>query len=286
MKNVLIICLLGIIGISISSCTEDCTDETNIDCPNYNPCHNAVETSANFRFGYTVSTQQGGINHTFYTDTFVAGQRIRFFADDENAEYYEWKVGVDDRTWNTASFSLQFDKADSLILYNAPIEVRLITHRTPRHDCYPNDDGIDTSYRYIHFLRPTNSFLGTWKGSLSENPNEIYEIKLYVDSNFILVPHQGYNYDALYIDNLYNEQQPCNIRHMDNNSFHGYHRSYYGNLSKIQNLSNCPDGIYSGWYTFSMIIEVNTQNNTIYLEWYRRLAGSEGKRVSFRGERL
>lgn len=286
MRNLLIISLLGIIGIGVSSCAEDCTDETNIDCTNYNPCHDAIETSADFRFGYIVGTQLNGLNHTFYTDTFLPRQRIAFFADDENAEYYEWKVGEDDRTWNTSSFSLQFDKADSLILYSTPIKVRLITHRTPRNDCYTNDDGIDTSYRYIHFLRPTNSFLGTWRGSLSENPNEVYEIKLYVDSNYVLEPYQSYNYDALYIENLYNEQQPCNLRHMDGGSFKGYHRSHYGGISAIQNLGNCPDGGYSGWYTSSMIIEVNTQNNTIYLEWYRRLAGSEGKRVFFKGEQL
>jgi hypothetical protein len=276
---------LGIIGIGLAGCDEDCTDETNIDCPNYDPCYNAMETSASFRFGYTVGIQAGGINHTFYTDTFLPGQRIGFFADEQEAEYYEWKIGVDDRTWDTPYFSLYFDDDDSLTLYNAPIEVRLITHKTPRTDCYPNDDGIDTSYRYIHFLRPTNVFLGTWRGSLSENPNEVYEIKLYIDSSLALQPGQNYNYDALYIDNLYNEQMPCNIRHMMYDGFKGKHRTDYSSEVDIENLINCSGGGYTGWRTYSMIIEVNTQNNTIYLEWFRKLS-NEGKRVFFKGERI
>lgn len=82
MRNLFFVFLLGIIGIGAASCDEDCTDETNIDCPNYNPYHDAVETSADFRFGYTVGTQLNGINHTFYTDTFLPGQRIGFFAND------------------------------------------------------------------------------------------------------------------------------------------------------------------------------------------------------------
>lgn len=277
---------MGVGLISISGCGEDCTDETNIDCPNYDPCHDAVETSAGFRFGYTVGTQAGGINHTFYTDTFLPGQRIGFFADDEEAESYKWTVGVDDRTWDTPYFSLKFDKADSLVLYSEPIEVRLITHRVPQTDCYPDDNGVDTSYRYIHFLRPTNTFIGTWRGTLSENPDKVYDIKIYVDSNFILAPHQNINYDALYIDNLYNEQMPCNIRHMDSNLFNGYHRSFYGSMSKIQNLENCSDEHYSGWYTSLIIIDVDNLNDTIYLKLYRRLLGGEGEYVYFRGRRL
>jgi len=42
MRNLFFVFLLGIIGIGAASCDEDCTDETNIDCPNYNPCHDAV----------------------------------------------------------------------------------------------------------------------------------------------------------------------------------------------------------------------------------------------------
>lgn len=278
MRNLFFVFLLGMSVIGISSCHKDCTDETNIDCPNYNPCYNAVETSADFRFGYTVGTQQGGINHTFYTDTFVPGRRIGFFANDENAEYYEWKVGVDDRTWDTPYFSLQFDEADSLILYSEPIEVRLITHRTPHKDCYPNDDGIDTSYRYIHFLRPTNAFLGTWRGSLSENPDEVYDIKIYVEDN---PPY----YDAFYIDNLYNEQMPCNLRHMMYHNFKGRHRSAYSRQVALFGTMGCPDEDFTWWDTYSMIIETNTQNNTIYLEWTRRLS-TELEKVSFKGERL
>lgn len=182
---------------------------------------------------------------------------------------------------------MYFDDDDSLTLYDAPIEVRLITHRTPRTDCYPNDDGIDTSYRYIHFIRSTNVFLGTWRDSFSENPNEVYDIKLYIDSSLALQPGQNNNYDALYIDNLYNEQIFCNVTYIVHSRFTGRHRTVYTNEVGVTYIEDCSREVYTHRNLYSMIIEVNTEKNTIYLEWNQRFVGiNEVKRVSFKGERL
>jgi hypothetical protein len=184
MKNTFFL-LLSIFVILIAGCNKDepvaCTDETNPECPNYDPCHDAESTSADFETAcIVVSDKYQKI--TSQEDTFYLGANIQFTAKQEDVLSYEWKIGDDDRVFTEQSFSLTFNPSDSVILFNRPVPIRLIVTRTPNTSCFPADDGIDTLTKYIYFVSihevSHKKFLGTWVGSREDKPDEIYEIEI------------------------------------------------------------------------------------------------------------
>jgi hypothetical protein len=184
MKNTFFL-LLSIFVILIAGCNKDepvaCTDETNPECPNYDPCHDAESTSADFETAcIVVSDKYQKI--TSQEDTFYLGANIQFTAKQEDAISYEWKIGDDDRVFTEQSFSLTFNPSDSVTLFNRAVPIQLIVIRTPNTDCFPTDDGIDTLTKYIYFVSiheiTHKKFLGTWVGSREDKPDDIYEIEI------------------------------------------------------------------------------------------------------------
>lgn len=185
MKNIFIL-LLSIFVIVIAGYNKDepvaCDDETNSECPNYDPCHDQEATSADFKTAVVLADTK----YEFVTaeeDTFYFGSKVLFTAKEENALSYQWTIGDDDRVFTEQEFSLRFELSDSLSLSNRPIPIQLIITRTPNTDCFPSDDGIDTIIKNIYFVSfhevEHRNFIGTWIGSREDKPDEMYEIEIY-----------------------------------------------------------------------------------------------------------
>jgi hypothetical protein len=171
MKNIFIIFLLGIIGIGVSSCDEDCTDETNIDCPNYDPCWRETPVSAEF------TIMQGlGYNEQrryFEGDTFRTGF-VRLQAL-QNLDSYEWHIGSDNRVFSEKTIELNYSPNTGWI------DVMLIGKKKHKTGCLL-DDGIDTIQKSF-YLVPRDSILlkGKYRGISLSEPLDTFEFEFMYD---------------------------------------------------------------------------------------------------------
>jgi hypothetical protein len=210
---------------------------------------------------------------------------VYFKANIDNAIRYEWKVGTDNRTWNTKEFQLNFSDDDSTILRYNPIEVRLIVEYETS-DCFPENDGIDTVYKTIHFRAYwENQIEGVWEGHLDDNTNHSYQMILDIKKSLSIAS----NSDNLFIYNQYGLNSGC---------FH-YYSSGFGYLG-CRNLINSDHGHAYNWETCggpyrrwnrALNIAVNTTDDTIVMtwdEWKRKDDGDccESFPHVFRGSRV
>jgi len=155
------------------SCKEECDDPTNPDCPNYvepiDPCAGTHPVSANF----TISQYAGPGNNDLYIETQYhvrANSLIKLWAEEENASY-KWIIGAD--TIYAREYSFQFPTD----FYDQIIPLKLIVHKQPNTNCWPNDNGRDTLIRNVH-VQPscTASFLGKFYGAWEDSPLDSFFI--------------------------------------------------------------------------------------------------------------
>lgn len=254
MKNLFFVFLLGMGLIGMSGCGEDCDDPTDPTCPNFDPCFGIELSQASIEMG----TNIGSENIRFEGDTVTYGG-VYFIAHAENAVSYKWTVGTDNRTWDSKEFSLAFSRNDSLFLRNNPILVTLIVEYET-NPCFPNDNGVDTVSKYLHFRSDWESKVwGKWEGYRDNLVDDIYQIEILIDENI-----QGPAENALYIYNQYNEGSDC---------FHWY--SNYPNIG-YRNLENISWGQPLNWETcgapyyrwnMNFRANVNTTDDTIVFTW-------------------
>ena len=260
--------LLGVgYALSISSC-RDCEDPTNPECSNYDPCWDWIEPS--FEMGTAYINRSEVVK--FQGDTALYGN-VYFEANIENAISYEWTIGTDTRTWDTKEFSLYFKYGDSLILRNQPILIQLIIHRRPNLICRPNDDGIDTISRYLHFRSNWEAAIwGKWEGYRDNLTNDIYRIKIKRDSS-TMYPYGGTKADYIY--NLYNEGEDC--YHTFENSRLAYRYLTTNEHGRGWNAEECGSPYDdSHVWTRKFNILINTTENTISMSWLEVGRDSEG----------
>jgi hypothetical protein len=262
MRNLFLVFLLGVGLISMSSCDEDCTDETNIECPNYDPCYGVEDIpQATIEVGRRQFTGPNSPDIRYSGDTILYGG-VYFKTNISNAIRYEWTVGTDNRSWNTKEFKLNFPDTDSLTLRNNPIQVRLIVEYET-NACFPENDGIDTVYKTIHFRAYwENQIEGTWEGYLDDNTNHSYQMILDIKPSFQGTPPG----DVLYIYNQYGLNSGC---------FHWYsdfpyalsYRNLYDNFQQgyAYNWETC-GGPYYRWNR-ELDITVNTTDDTMVMTW-------------------
>jgi len=177
---------LTAIGIfSCQGCDDDevpCNDPTNMDCHNYDPCHDRkAPVSADFEVRLI-----NDIDDSFsYVsgDTILADSRIKFVALDSTAgTTYQWQVGNPQNVSSNISYLLSFPCRDVL---NQSIPVRLIAERLTDSDCLPEADRRDTLVRVLHFVSSGEAlYWGTWKGTLDGAPNNEYSLELIVEAPF------------------------------------------------------------------------------------------------------
>ncbi len=177
-----------------SGCKKDplCNDPLNPECPNYDKCLTAVRTDA--EFGIFRRSFSGEFSIFLpYRDTIPIAQnssgsiRLFFRASDPNMSSYEWKIGLDPRTFTDSVFSLNFSSNVS-----GWINVSLTT-RNQRFDsqCFPGDSGKVTVNKGIYFkpytLEHDTSWVqqypifGSYVGYDEHIPQDTFSIRIWFD---------------------------------------------------------------------------------------------------------
>ena len=193
MKKLLIItCLLASCVLFLEGCKKKCHDKTNPDCENYDPCYGKKVTSAQFVIEELLLDDWNGKEIWIESDTFYGGNntsKVRFRALSD-ADSFIWKIGAEtlhSKSFIKNSFPSELRETFSLIVIN----------KKPNRNCFPQDDGRDTSVHKIYtwpeqyywdvnskkyvFTNPTPT-QGYYKGYYKSLPNSEVVIRLY-DSN-------------------------------------------------------------------------------------------------------
>jgi len=231
---------------SLSSCNKkECQDPCKIDCENYDPCCGQTAADASF----TIYEVVGGPIPKEYsvtpmaTDTILRHNSALFKADFE-AEYYEWSIGTDPRTWNTREFSLSFRSVPDY----APIEVRLKVYKPTDKDCFPNSQDTVTAKRYLVVVpRADAKFVGRYEGYLSSTPSKpnFLEIEDSVDQ----YGNRLYGYRGII--------PTCNMPNRGGGNIYSGYRSFYINsrgtkLGCCYGLSGYGKLLIDGSFTMQM----------------------------------
>lgn len=169
--------LACVVALMLHSCGGD---DVPVKPPPTDPCAGKLRTSADFTMKEILSDTVW-----FYTDTVVPNNTIEFEAVQDNREY-SWKVGNDERTWNTKKFRLNF------IGTQGTIPIRLIVKNNAVDTvCNPGDKGIDTVTKYVTVLGSASelSILGSYKGYNLDNPKDTFTVTIrsteYRGSNWV-----------------------------------------------------------------------------------------------------
>jgi len=164
---------------SISCCKDQCTDPTDINCSNYDPCYGVMKTSAEFdilRKLSTADTTYWFSVDTLYNRSFGSGS-IYYFKASEESETYQWRIGTDPTVYTTKDFSLAFENITGLI------DIELIVSRTPNTSCFPDDSGLDTIVKTI-YAKPFFDYqadaplFGDFQGSCEHEPDSIFTMRI------------------------------------------------------------------------------------------------------------
>ena len=168
-------------------------------CPNStepepDPCEGKYPVSADFE----IWEGSQAYKYKFLTDTVIHKPNYAVFVCKNNYDYYEWKVGSQEKKYYTKEFSLSFYDHGVPFVEN-PIPIRLIVKSKPDSLCYPADDGIDTVFKSIYIVKYQESrIFGDYYGYDTTNPNVYYTVnigKKYIEKK---------NWTYFYINNLHN----------------------------------------------------------------------------------
>lgn len=138
------------------------------------PCANAERVKARFTIYERVALPE----HSMIVPSHTIVEGLAIFSANERYDSYEWQIGYDTRVWTDSSFSLRFPSRS--ITLGEPIPIRFIGKRTPRRDCFPDDDGVDTAYRFLvsvgQYSRP---ILGSYCGYHVDEPSDTFTVSIY-----------------------------------------------------------------------------------------------------------
>jgi len=101
---------------------------------------------------------------------------------DFEADYYEWKVGDDERTWNTKDLTLRF----GLIPYYTPVDIQLKVYKSTSSACFPNANDTAVFKRtLITVPYDSSKIYGKYQGFVDSKPNEpnFFQIETYKRSD-------------------------------------------------------------------------------------------------------
>lgn len=164
--------------LTLNSCKDECQDPRNPDCENYNPCIDAMPTSAAFTIkeaDYLEMISPNLADFLMDTDS-CYGRSIYFEAIQADADSFIWQIGTEPEPRYGKQVNVVFP--DNLRGTN--FNVRLIVKRKPNTRCFPTDDGVDTLIRRFYFVRFNEplSWEGTYYGSDDDKPDSMYSIVL------------------------------------------------------------------------------------------------------------
>jgi hypothetical protein len=217
--------LLIIFSTLILSCCKD-------------KCKDIVPVKANFTMNQEIEDKLSPIDNG---DTIRKAETLTFVAnvEDTSGVSFEWKIGSDNRIFTKKKFTLEFD-------VNETVKVRLITKKQSNLDCFPMDDGIDTTEQTFTAIEAT-LIPGDYVGSNKSNPTDVFTV------NFINDKIK----DRKYVDNL---PKGC-IRTDKNYSANDYGAGYRvaGIGYPNDTVKDCP-GIYG-------VARLAKDNRTITIDY-------------------
>jgi hypothetical protein len=172
MKTIRIIALSLFISFIYLGCGKECKDDTNPECPNYNPCKGKTGNYATFRvLDVDYSSCAGHIfcedritefpinADTFYNNT------LKFEANYPDAISYQWKIGAGE--YDKRSFVL-----GGFPDVGIPVPITLIVNYAP-NKCREENRTSDTFTRIIQRGSiPLKKEV--WQGYDIDKPSEIY----------------------------------------------------------------------------------------------------------------
>jgi len=174
-KYVLLAVLAGAV---LAGCRDDddapCSDATNPECPNYDPCFGNEPTAAFKMRGTSVSFSVSENLVAEWCDT-IFNSGVEFVADMENADSYEWYIGTEIEPRSDRSFKLGFSAYYQDTLQNLnpdnpdyylPLEITLIV-RNNEGACVSSSDTVLISTSQLVFTRKLltrGSFIGRVEG--------------------------------------------------------------------------------------------------------------------------
>jgi hypothetical protein len=178
--------------IYLQSCREKepCQDPRNSQCENYNPCIDAITTSAIFTMEEVVKAWPGegwpdNDKIVYDTDTcrnwndivFTCTQKADsiWWIFDDTEMRAEWQ--------QKQSFSIKFGRPSVLQTEPERVKITCVVKNNKPNACFPNDDGIDTFTRYIVYMPSWEmGFIGKFRGSFTYKPDSIFEFQIRWDS--------------------------------------------------------------------------------------------------------
>lgn len=160
---------------------DDCFDESNPLCSNYDPCWGKQRVSAAFEMGERVSHFGDSVWH-IPTDTMLAGNILRLRAL-QPADSLRWQMSGDPRTWDKEALNMVFYEPEVL-------DITLTLWRKPDTLCFPGDDGADTLKRRLTVVpRPEAAIIGRYRGATDARPDEPYEMEIFWRESNPLATH-------------------------------------------------------------------------------------------------
>ena len=189
MKSKLLIALLlfTLVLISNSCCKdESCTDDTNPQCSNYNPCKNLPTRPASFKMyeelGMYLPDSLAYLSQNYIQDgdTGLIGEGyIIFQADYPNADSYEWQIGNEGSRRTGKSVDVSFGGNTE-----RSIKITLYVKYSKDKDCFKNYNGYDTVSKTIHFTDYLKHCMwGTYIGTWAHNPTKLDTFQYRTEEN-------------------------------------------------------------------------------------------------------
>lgn len=181
MKNsrVLIISLFLISTFSIGCKDDDCDDETNPECSNFNPCHDSKPANAEFGIYEIIDLREFG-RYENETDTVVNSNIIALFKPKHKNDKVTWYIG--------GEILEQQQVARRNFPPNENISITMIAEKNP-NDCLKSSELRDTVTKEFYAIdigspmtiiedAKQMPFWGTWEGYLTDAPNEKFIVTI------------------------------------------------------------------------------------------------------------
>ena len=141
--------------ISCSRCKEKCTDATNPDCPNYDPCLSQIPFTADFKM-----VSSGGIDPAGYEvldgDTGWCKSTFRFIPLHQ-VDSVKWILGSDPTVHTQTNFTINFE----LAYYNVP--VTCIAYGKQNSQCFGVENVIDTVVKHLTVVQWPDLPIWNWR---------------------------------------------------------------------------------------------------------------------------
>jgi hypothetical protein len=279
--------LLAVFCIAyLQSCREKeeerCQEPSNPECENYNPCLNAKPTSAAFTIEEIVIPQLNldlmPHNHSlrYETDTIMRYNNEVIFTCLQKADSIWWIFDDTEmrQSWQQKqSITIRFGNIGNPEKTPVRVKITCVVKNNKPNTCFPNDNGLDTFTRYLVYMPNYQAgFIGTYTGSLTSNPDSIFNLTLRFDT---LVTHQGVNIINIAFDELLSE--PAYVSPITQKGFeytrnggggadYGYNRAYLFFNSVSGQAGVSPN--YKG-RTIKGIASYDAATNTIKVDFIR-----------------